>query len=956
MPDKSEIEREILPDDAVPVLYTLELRPDLDKCVFSGKLEVSYDVEVACSELSLNAKELCFNEAYFETSSGEKYDADSITFKPKSSVVTISFGDDVLPVGEAAGKLVIPKFDGILNDQMCGFYQSNYVDTLGTRRRLAVTQFEAIDARRCFPCVDEPGRKARFKVTIIVPDKKFTAFSNMPEVRKVSDEKAGTILFEFAESPKMSTYLLAFLVGELDYITKETLGEFGPKTTIRCMSVPGKAEQLAFSLDVGARCLEFYNEFFGIPYPLPKLDMAAIPDFAAGAMENWGFVTYREIDLLCDLAKVSTVRKQRVASVVTHELAHQWFGNLVTMEWWNDLWLNEGFANFMQTFSADALFPEWKIWESFVCDDQAAALRLDSLRSSHPIQVPIPKAEQVDEIFDAISYCKGGSVCRMIFATLGKEKFREGLALYMDRHKYGNTQTFDLWAAWEEVSGKPIGEIMKGWTEQMGYPVLTVTRPDPLSISVSQKWYLANNSVEPGDEEKVWTVPILLATNNGYEENIDFLREKTQTFKLPAGSKFVKVNAGQFVPVRVLYDGANLLEDLAKAVEAKSLCAEDRIGLLQDTMELCRSGHLTDPTALFYLLRGFANEDNSNVWCALKVVIDGLEKVMAELETAYPKFVEFVGDMIRTPAAKLGWDHADEDDDLTKQLRGVLIGLTSTFDASNPAVLAEAETRYDAFVADRNTSLLPDDYKRSVFCVLLQNRDHKKAELVWEKLAEIMKDPQTQQAHRLAIYSALGYVSSAEYKRKTLEETYGIKIQDFFYPMTGVSMSGKAGSVLIFDWMRENFDKIKKRIAQANSSLLQHVVATSCSGSTFERADQTEAFFKDRDEPNIQRTLKQVCEKTRVNAGFLEMLKTSELSSPEFWAKMKFERVAALKDRAVAEVSPLAEVSHEEQPRAVAKVVAVNRNAKMNQFYVARWELVQWSATAGLATEACFDV
>ncbi|CAD7941895.1 unnamed protein product [Amoebophrya sp. A120] len=888
----AEIDRAILPDDAVPILYELELRPDLDRCVFSGKLEVTYDVEVATSELYLNAKELCFSDAFFTpAATGEKLAAESITFKPKETTVVISFGDHVLPVGEAVGKLCIPKFDGILNDQMCGFYQSNYVDTLGQKRRLAVTQFEAIDARRCFPCVDEPARKAKFDVTMVV-DKKFQAFSNMPEVSKISNEADNTVTFKFGTSPKMSTYLLAFLVGELDYLTQETAGVHGPKTTVRCMSVPGKAEQLSFSLEVATRCLEFYNEFFQIAYPLPKCDMAAIPDFAAGAMENWGFVTYREIDLLLDVSKTSTARKQRVASVVTHELAHQWFGNLVTMEWWNDLWLNEGFANFMQTFSADALFPEWRIWESFVCDDQAAALRLDSLRSSHPIQVPIPKAEQVDEIFDAISYCKGGSVCRMIFATLGKEKFQEGLRLYMERHKYGNTQTFDLWKAWEEVSGKPVAEIMKGWTEQMGFPVLTVSRPDATTLQLSQRWYLADNSVQEGDDEKIWTVPILLATNNGYQEEIQFLNEKQQTFKLPQGSRWVKVNAGQFVPVRVLYEGTALLEDLAKAVASKELCAEDRIGVLQDTMELCRSGHLEDPTALFFLLRGFAQEDNSNVWCALKAAIDGLDRVLPEMgSSVYTKFQEFVSDLIQRPCAELGWDHKEADDDLTKQLRGVLIGLMSTFAPSDPAVQAEAARRYEAFVQDRKTGLLPDDYKRSVFTVMLQNKE--RCVEVWEQLVQIMKDPQTQQAHRLAIYAALGYVENVEYKRKTLQETYDIKIQDFFYPMTGVSGSGKPGNVLIFDWMRENYDTIKKRIASANSSLLQHVVSVSCSGSTFERAEQTEAFFKDRDEPSIQRTLKQVCERTRVNARFVEYLKKSELATPEFWAKLKFERVAA---------------------------------------------------------------
>merc|ERR1719327_2418277 len=328
------------------------------------------------------------------------------------------------------------------------------------------------------------------------------------------------------------------------------------------MACPGNIAKCSYALSSCCRALDFYNEFFGIPYPLPKVDMIAIPDFSAGAMENWGLVTYREVALLCDEATVSATQKKRICSVVTHELAHQWFGNLVTMGWWDDLWLNEGFANWMQTFAADALHPEWNIWESYVCTDQQNALTLDALRSSHPIQVPIAHAEEVEEVFDAISYAKGGSVVRMIFAVLGKEKFQEGLKLYFQKHQYSNTETKDLWDAWSEVSGKPINEMMSSWTNQMGFPVVKVVADpaangDSENLSLEQSWFLADGSREPADADKSWFIPIFAGSDGG-PSPVSFMETSAKEGKVPCGcsaktAAWVKLNFGQHVPIRVLY-------------------------------------------------------------------------------------------------------------------------------------------------------------------------------------------------------------------------------------------------------------------------------------------------------------------------------------------------------------------------------------------------------------------
>lgn len=507
----------------------------------------------------------------------------------------------------------------------------------------------------------------------------------------------------------------------------------------------------------------------------------------------------------------------------------------------------------------------------------------------------------------------------MIYAALGHEHFQKGLQIYMDRHKYTNTQTFDLWKAWEETSGKPIAEMMAAWTEQMGYPVIACERgegPKPKTegdenqdqeeeaeealvpgVKLSQKWFLADNSEEAGDAEKVWKVPLLFATSEGYETEVSFMDGPEFFLPLPPTATWAKINAGQFAPFRVKYSDP-MLTELAAAVsaagqaeaasassssaESKNLCAEDRIGLLLDTMEMCKSGHYESPGAVLRLLKGFRQEANSNVWVSVKMVIDGLERLVQHTEGS-ANFRKFVANVVKEPAKQIGWDHEEGDSDLKKQLRGLLIGLSSTYLADDAEVLAEARRRFDAFVEDQDTDLLPDDYKGSVFKIVLKGEN---CESAWTSLVKIMKDAKTQQAHRLAIFATLGFVNDENLKKQTLEETFEIKMQDFFYPFQGVRLSGKEGAELLYNWMKENWGRIKERIAKASGSLLQSVVGICCPGVTEERALDVEAFFADKQEPSIRRTLKQVVERTRVDARFLGRIVGSEIESEAFWKEL----------------------------------------------------------------------
>lgn len=406
----SKQDRVLLPRNVLPSHYELELSPDLEALVYGGELNVKVTVsgeEVAVSDVTLHSKEITIKTASFIGADGATRSLTGISYDLKATTVKLSF-DGNLPAGEGSLKI---SFSGILNGDMAGFYKSAYSDAAGNKKIMASTQFEALDARRALPCWDEPSVKATFTVIMVVPQH-LTALSNMPEASTVH-LVGGKKMVTFEVSPKMSTYLLAFCVGEFDYVATKTKNG----VVLRVYSPPGRAEHGKFALDAGSRALDFFDSFFGIPYPLPKLDMICITEFAMGAMENWGLVTYREVALMIDEAKASPQAKQRVAIVVAHELAHQWFGNLVTMDWWDGLWLNEGFAAWMEHFAVDSLYPEYKIWEQFTTDALGAAQRLDSLKTSHPIIVPIKHAEEVEQVFDAIS-CECAA-CELILLCFG---------------------------------------------------------------------------------------------------------------------------------------------------------------------------------------------------------------------------------------------------------------------------------------------------------------------------------------------------------------------------------------------------------------------------------------------------------------------------------------------------------------------------------------------------------
>jgi aminopeptidase 2 len=453
--------REVLPKNVKPVHYDLTLEPDFEKFTYEGTVTIDLDVAEDTTSISLNTNELTIHSA--QVSEGDKTVSESPKVSTDHDTQTTKFSFDQTIPGGSKAKLTIV-FSGILNDNMAGFYRSSFKAEDGSTTYMATTQMEPTDARRAFPCFDEPALKAAFTVTLIA-DKKMTCLSNMDvksekEVdSKISGGKRQAVTFN--PTPLMSTYLLCFIIGELNYIETNNF-----RVPVRVYAPKDRnVEHGRFSLELAAKTLAFYEKTFNSPFPLPKMDMIAIPDFSAGAMENWGLITYRVVDVLIDEKVSGAATKQRVAETVQHELAHQWFGNLVTMDFWDGLWLNEGFATWMSWYSCNIFYPDWKVWEGYVTDNLAGALSLDSLRSSHPIEVPVKRADEINQIFDAISYSKGSSVIRMISKYVGEETFMEGIRRYLKKHAYGNTQTGDLWAALADASGKDVGKVMDIWTK-----------------------------------------------------------------------------------------------------------------------------------------------------------------------------------------------------------------------------------------------------------------------------------------------------------------------------------------------------------------------------------------------------------------------------------------------------------------------------------------------------------
>ncbi|KUI66742.1 Aminopeptidase 2, mitochondrial [Cytospora mali] len=830
--------RELLPANVVPTHYDLTLEPDLTKFTFDGSVLIDLDVAEDSKSISLHTLELDIHSVKVSSDGKVVSDSPEVSYDEKTQVSKIDFSDAILKGSKAQLEI---KFTGQLNDKMAGFYRSTYKKPDGTEGILATTQMEATDARRSFPCFDEPALKATFTVTLVA-DKNLTCLSNM-DVASETEVPSGKKSVNFNKSPLMSTYLVAFIVGELNYIeTKEF------RVPVRVYAPPGQdIEHGRFSLDLAAKTLAFYEKVFGIEFPLPKMDQVAIPDFAQGAMENWGLITYRVVDLLLDEKASGAATKERVAEVVQHELAHQWFGNLVTMDWWEGLWLNEGFATWASWYSCNAFYPEWKVWETFVTDSLQGGLALDSLRSSHPIEVPVKRADEINQIFDAISYMKGSCVLRMVSTYLGEDVFLEGVRKYLKKHAYGNTQTGDLWASLAEVSGKQVEEVMAAWTKQIGFPVVTVSETDSDSIHVKQNRFLRTGDVKPEEDQVLYPVLLGLRTKEGLDRSL-ILDKREADFKV-SSTDFFKLNADHTSPYRTSYSPERLAK-LGQAAKDGLLSVEDRAGMIADAGALAQSGY-QKTSGVLSLLKGFDSETEFVVWNEIiarltavqgawifedKAVRDGLEKFQLSL--------------VSSKAHAMGWKFSDKDGHVEQQFKAMLFGSAGL--SGDEQIISASKDMFNKYMAGDKNAIHPN-IRGSVFAMALKygGKDE------YEKVLDFYRKSNSSDERNTAL-RVLGRAKQPELIQKTLDLLFSgeVKDQDIYMPTAGLR-SHPEGIEALFKWMCSNWDELYKRLPPALSMLGSMVQIMTSSFTQPEQLAKVEKFFEDKNKSGYDQALAQ---------------------------------------------------------------------------------------------------
>jgi puromycin-sensitive aminopeptidase len=660
-----------LPRTVVPSRYVLTLVPDLATASFTGSETVDVDVLEPVREVVLNAIELVIDTVEMvSVASGERLAA-TVSYDAASERATFRFAEELAP----GPWQLNASFSGILNDDLHGFYRSTYKDDDGNEQVIATTQFEATDARRAFPCWDEPDLKATFVVSLVVAEG-LVAVSNGSE--KSSEPTGdGKVAHHFTETMKMATYLVAFIVG--DFEISGPVDAAG--VPLRVLHTPGKAHLADFALEVGAFALDYLATYYDIPYPGDKLDMIAVPDFAWGAMENLGAVTYRETTLLVEQSRATQDEMARVADVISHELAHMWFGDLVTMKWWNGIWLNEAFATFMELKCVDAFRPDWKRWLSFA-HFRAQSMDVDGLTSTRPVEFEVVSPAEANEMFDTLTYGKGSSVLRMLEQYLGEETFRHGISRYLKEHAYGNTETDDLWAALEAESGEPVGEIMSGWIYQGGYPQLTVT-PTEGGFHVEQRQFRFLGGGDAG-----WQVPALY--RSGSEESRVVVSD--EVFVAAEGKEFL-LNSGGDGFYRVNYP-AEMLDGLA--ADLSELAPAERYTLIADTWANVLAGE-TPAEDFMGLVGALDGESEPDVW---GVAIGGLAELGRVISSDdRPGLQRLVRDLVGEQASEMGWVPSDGENDLQRQLRGLLLRTLGNL-GDDTATQATARDVFDQSIAD----------------------------------------------------------------------------------------------------------------------------------------------------------------------------------------------------------------------------------------------------------------
>ncbi|KAL4886368.1 peptidase family M1-domain-containing protein [Aspergillus karnatakaensis] len=861
-------DRDILPSEVKPIHYGISLY-DLqlsDSWGYKGIVKINSKVNGPTKEVVLNSKEIEVQHAEILGADGAEWaKASEITYDQKSERVTLRFPEQ-LPHSDI---VVCISFTGTMNNAMAGFYRSKYKAVVepthdtpkeGDFHFMLSTQFESCDARRAFPCFDEPNLKATFDFEIEVP-KGQTAISNMPVKTERNGSKPELKVVSFDTTPVMSTYLLAWAIGDFDYVEALTERKYqGKSIPVRVYTTKGLKEQARFALECAHRTVDYFSEVFEIEYPLPKADLLAVHEFAMGAMENWGLVTYRTTAVLFDEGKSDTRYKNRIAYVVAHELAHQWFGNLVTMDWWDELWLNEGFATWVGWLAVDHFYPEWNIWSQFVAEGVQQAFQLDSLRASHPIQVPVKNALEVDQIFDHISYLKGSSVIRMLSTHLGRETFLRGVAQYLKAHAYGNATTNDLWSALSQASDQDVNSFMDPWIRKIGFPVVTVSE-ETGQLDIRQNRFLSTGDAKPEEDQTTWWIPL------GIKAGLDLtaqepraLVSKVDTIQGLGQESVYKINKDLSGFYRTNYSPARL-EKLGKALDL--LSTEDKIGLIGDAAALAVSGEGTT-AALLSLLEGFKDEQNYLVWSQISSSVGNLRSVFSQNQAVAEGLKKFARGLSSPAADKIGWEFKPNEEYLTVQLRKLLIAMSGL--AGNESIVSEAKRRFGLWASEEDKSAIHTNLRSTIFSIAVLEGTRTEYDSVKD---EYLKTD-TVDGKEICL-AALGRTKDAALVDDYLDFVFSDKvaIQDVHNGAVSLAANSKVRH-LLWEYLKRNWDSVETRLS-ANNVVFERFVRMGLSKfADHSIGADIVSFFQDKDTSAYDRALVIVADSIRTNASYKE--------------------------------------------------------------------------------------
>ena len=817
----------------IPTRYELLFSPDLDRGTFECRETISATFQRPTDTFTLDAVDLEIRRCDITTDGNRQTHSCTVTLNREDETMVVKIPKQVF--GWCS---IVIECSGILNDRLLGFYRSRYGD-----KYLATTQFEAADARRAFPCIDRPDAKAIFAISVRCRSD-LDVVSNMP--LEESHTAGGYTTHRFAETPIMSTYLVYLGVGNFEYLSDES-----GSTAIRVITTKGESGRSKYALDVARRLLAAYEEYFGIRYPLPKLDLLAIPDFAAGAMENWGAITFREPLLLYDPDNSSARTKQLITEVISHEIAHQWFGNLVTMRWWNDLWLNESFATFMATKFVDQLYPEFDMQSQFHGDVVDTAMKADALRSTHPIDAEVESPDQIREIFDAISYDKGASVLMMLEHYVGEQAFKKGLQQYLYTHRYGNAEGDDLWDSIGSVSDLPVKSMMHTWIRNSGFPVL-----EARSASSHTALRQSRFQYESRDADGViWHIPVSIDVGDRT------LMTESATSIDSTYEKLPQINPQRRGFYRVSYPEW----DSAEYAAILERCSHplDRWAIQNDLFAMCTAGR-ADIARYMELLPAYYDDGYPTTTDIVRN-LTAICHIIYPYGTAYPIWNDIVSFLSRI-RDRLGWQPKPQEPHTDRLLRGLVItSLGFVGDSMTHKTSAELLSRF----AEGIEPLHPD-IREPVYSTVSRGGGSTANDIL---CAMYSRTKIQEEGHRLL--RALGHSADPGILRRNLDFalTDAVRSQDTHILIASVA-ANPSSKEIFWPWLSSMWPDIRRKIGSGNP-LIARVISGMSPAIDPLREGEIREFFVKNHEPGIKQALEQALERARIRSNLTKSVRES---------------------------------------------------------------------------------